>query len=50
MKRIKSEKGIRNPIFVAMQMRYGKQITGHGNKKVKRGKDTKNSWQKDQEA
>jgi hypothetical protein len=48
MKRIKSEKPIRNPIVIAMIDRYGKQITSHGNRKIKRPKDRRNSWEKDQ--
>ena len=50
MKRIKSEKPIRNPIEVIMNMRFKDHNTKFRHIADRRPKDARRSWQKDQEA
>lgn len=44
----KSKKGIRNPIAVAMRERYGKTTSVMKDRRTKRAKDKKNSWQNEE--
>ncbi len=42
--RTRKKSNIQNPIAVAMMLRYGKTVTGHGNKRIRRGQDARASW------